>query len=198
MMRIIAGRFRRRNLLTRSGLVTRPITDRVKETLFQRLGDVVAGARVLDVFAGTGTLGLEALSRQAASVVFVEKDRQAIELLRKNVDRLGIEDDVLCWRADAERCSFRPKNCENLFPYELIFFDPPYRMARWIVPGEVLYRSLERIARDDVSAESATLVFRAPVHTDFQLPPVWSLDWDFQMSSMNLQCYRKTGGPAVA
>ena len=88
-MRIIAGRFRRRNLLTRSGLVTRPITDRVKETLFERLGDAVIDARVLDVFAGTGTLGLEALSREAASVVFVEKDRQAVGSPRNVLFRRG-------------------------------------------------------------------------------------------------------------
>ena len=197
-MRIIAGRFRRRNLLTRSGLVTRPITDRVRETLFQRLGDVVGEARVLDVFAGTGTLGLEALSRHAASVVFIEKDRQAVDLLRKNVDRLGIEDSELCWQVDAERCSFRPKNRDELFPYDLIFFDPPYRLVPRILPGAMLYRSLERIARESVSAEAATLVFRVPLHAHFELPPVWDLDWEFRMSSMNLFCYRKSGGTTIA
>lgn len=191
-MRIIAGRFRRRTLLSRPGLVTRPITDRVKETLFQRLGDRVEAACVLDVFAGTGTLGLEALSREAASVVFVEKDRQAVDLLRKNVQRLGLEEHVLCWQVDAERCSFRPRNRDELFPYNLIFFDPPYRLASRILPGAPLYRSLERIARETVSAEDAVLVFRAPVHASFELPPVWVPDWNFEMSNMNLLCYRKS------
>lgn len=196
-MRIIAGRFRRRNLLTRSGLVTRPITDRVKETLFERLGDVVIDARVLDVFAGTGTLGLEALSREAASVVFVEKDRQAVDLLKKNVEKLAIEESVLCWQVDAQRSSFRPKNRDELFPYDLVFFDPPYRLASRIQPGAPLYRSLERIARDDVSVDDATLVFRAPIQAEFELPPAWVPEWDFRMSGMNLISYRKSGGTTV-
>ena len=196
-MRIIAGRFRRRNLLTRSGLVTRPITDRVKETLFERLGDVVIDARVLDVFAGTGTLGLEALSREAASVVFVEKDRQAVDLLKKNVEKLAIEENVLCWPVDAQRSSFRPRNRDELFPYDLVFFDPPYRLASRIHPGAPLYRSLERIARDDISVDDAALVFRAPIQAAFELPPVWVPEWDFRMSGMKLIRYRKSGGMTV-
>jgi 16S rRNA (guanine966-N2)-methyltransferase len=197
-MRIIAGRFRRRNLLTRSGLVTRPITDRVKETLFERLGEAVIDARVLDVFAGTGTLGLEALSREAASVVFVEKDRQAVDLLRKNVEKLAIEESVLCWQVDAQRSSFRPKNRDELLPYDLVFFDPPYRFVSYIQPGAPLYRSLERIARENVTSAEATLVFRAPIQAKFELPPVWVPEWDFRMSGMNLIRYRKSEGTTVA
>lgn len=197
-MRIIAGHFRRRNLLSRPGLVTRPITDRVKETLFQRLGDCVSGARVLDVFAGTGTLGLEALSRGAAGVVFVEKDRQAVELLRKNVRHLDVEANVLCWQADAARCSYRPRNRDELLPFDLVFFDPPYRLVQHIAPGAPLYRSLERIARETVTSERAVLVFRAPVRTEFEFPPVWGPQWEFQMSNMNMICYRKSDGTPPA
>src|ERR687895_355607 len=98
-MRIIAGRFRRRQLAAAPGTTTRPLTDRVKEHLFQRLG-AFDGERVLDVFAGTGTIGLEALSRGARTAVFVERDHKAFELLRKNVAALGVTDETLCWRAD--------------------------------------------------------------------------------------------------
>ena len=90
-MRIVAGRLKRRKLRTNPGLVTRPITDRAKEMLFDRLG-TFDGERVADVFAGTGTIGLEALSRGASRVVFVEQDRLAHELLRENVAALGVED----------------------------------------------------------------------------------------------------------
>ena len=75
-MRIVAGKFRRRKLFANPGLKTRPITDRVKESLFERLSGELEGKRIADVFAGTGTLGLEALSRGAKSVVFIESDRR--------------------------------------------------------------------------------------------------------------------------
>ena len=78
-MRIIAGEFRRRRLLVNSGLTTRPMTDRIKEIFFERIQDRLAGRRIADVFAGTGPLGLEALSRGAKSAVFFESDRKAYE-----------------------------------------------------------------------------------------------------------------------
>ena len=99
-MRIIAGEFRRRKLLASPGLTTRPITDRVKETLFERIGEDLVDRKVADIFAGTGSLGLEALSRGAKSVVFIESDRRGHELLRQNVATLGVEDRTLCWRTD--------------------------------------------------------------------------------------------------
>ena len=100
-MRIIAGEFRHRTLLANPGNTTRPILDRVKESLFARIENRLVGARVADVFSGTGTLGFEAISRGAASVVFVESDRKAQELLRKNVAALKLEDRTLCWATDA-------------------------------------------------------------------------------------------------
>ena len=84
-MRIVAGKYRRRKLAAKQGTTTRPITDRVKVALFARLQNRLEGARVADIFSGTGTLGLEALSRGAASVVFIENDHRAWELLRENV-----------------------------------------------------------------------------------------------------------------
>ena len=126
-MRIIRGRFGRRKLLSNPGDTTRPITDKVKESLFEYLEDELQGARVADIFAGTGTIGLESLSRGATSIVFFERDRKAVELLRKNVATLKIEDETLCWATDVMKTSFRPKNCEGMTPFDIAFFDPPSR-----------------------------------------------------------------------
>jgi 16S rRNA (guanine966-N2)-methyltransferase len=191
-VRIVAGRFRRRTLLTNPGMVTRPITDRVKEMLFERLTNDLEEARVADVFAGTGTLGLEALSRGAKSVVFVESDRRAHELLQANVAKLGVESETLCWRADVMRCSYRPKGMPDFLPYDVIFFDPPYRLVPFIQPGDSLYKSLERLARSDVSSAQALLVFRTPEESEFKLPPAWSISSTLEVSRMSIYLAQKS------
>jgi 16S rRNA (guanine966-N2)-methyltransferase len=121
-VRIIAGDLRGRILVAPPGLATRPMLDRVREALFSILGDLVPGARVLDLFAGSGSLGLEALSRGAASVRFVESDPRAFAALRKNVEALVAErESVELLRGDAlEPSSF----CAA----DLAFFDPPYAL----------------------------------------------------------------------
>ncbi|MEX0700930.1 MAG: RsmD family RNA methyltransferase [Planctomycetales bacterium] len=193
-MRIVAGKYRRRKLRTNPGLVTRPITDRAKELLFENLGGELPPLRVADVFAGTGTLGLEALSRGAASVVFIESDRKAHALLEENVRMLGIEDEALCWRADVFRCSFRPKGVESLLPYDLVFFDPPYRMVPDIAPGSPLYKSLERLAREGVTSPGAELILRTPIRTEFELPPQWVRHDALGISNMEMHRFRKGPG----
>ncbi len=190
-MRIIAGQFRRRRLLTVPGLTTRPMTDRVKETLFERIEESVRNARVADVFAGTGTLGLESLSRGAQSVVFFEQDRVAADLLRQNVETLGVEDRTVCWQTDAVRTSFRPQTHLDVLPYDLIFFDPPYKLAEKLQPGSPLMRALERLARPDISAPDARLALRVPEHCRFTVPDAWTPDWTLSMSSMEVHMYTK-------
>jgi 16S rRNA (guanine966-N2)-methyltransferase len=189
-MRIIAGRFRRRQLAAAPGTTTRPLTDRVKEHLFQRLGSFDR-ERVLDVFAGTGTIGLEALSRGAASAVFVERDHKAFELLRKNVATLGVMDETLCWRADVLRCSFRPKGRDEFLPYDRIFFDPPYAIADQVREGTPLYRSLQRLGREGVAADGAELVLRVPIRQEVTVPPVWRLDELLTLGGMAIHRLRK-------
>lgn len=191
-MRIVAGRFRHRKLLTSPGMTTRPITDRVKEIIFERLSPDLEEARVADVFAGTGTLGLEALSRGAKSVVFIEDDKTAYELLLTNVKKLGVESETLCWRADVMRCSFRPKGVPDLLPFDVIFFDPPYRLVPYIQPGDSLYKSLERLARSDVSSAEVLMVFRTPQEAEFTLPPAWRIEKTWDISSMNIHLVRKS------
>lgn len=132
-MRIIAGRFRSRKLHSpKDDSTTRPIPDRVKESIFSILRGNTEGASVLDCFAGTGSIGLEALSRGASRVVFVERDRKAADLLERNIETLEAQEECEIVRADAlgpaalARC---PK------PVDLVFFDPPYPLVldpeRW-------------------------------------------------------------------
>ncbi len=128
-MRVIAGLFRGRKLEAPPGEVTRPITDRVKETLFNILGHRLAipgqlpGLDVLDLFAGPGSLGIEALSRGARSCVFVERDRQALRCLRQNIAHFEI-DAVCTILADNAWTMRLPQRNAG---FGLIFVDPPYR-----------------------------------------------------------------------
>jgi 16S rRNA (guanine966-N2)-methyltransferase len=121
-LRVVAGEFRGRRLRAPRGTATRPTSDRVREALFSILGDV-SGLRVLDLYAGSGALAIEALSRGAASAVLVESDRRALDAIRANLEPLaGVEArverrDALAWlRASSER-------------FDLVLLDPPYSSA---------------------------------------------------------------------
>jgi 16S rRNA (guanine966-N2)-methyltransferase len=185
-MRIIAGRFRRRKLLTNPGNTTRPIIDRAKVILFDRIRDWLPGARVADLFSGTGTLGLEALSRGAISCVFAERDHRAYELLRQNVNDLGAADEALCWRVDLARCSFLPKGDIAWTPYNVIFFDPPYSTAQEIGPGETWYRCLQRLSRPTLSLAGTLLILRVPKEANPVLPPAWVMREELEIASMRI------------
>ena len=121
-MRIIAGQLKGRRLTAPQGLDVRPTSDRLRETLFNVLADTVSGARVLDGFAGTGALGLEALSRGAASAVFVEQNERAMKSLTRNIDHCGVKDSCAIIRGD-----FRAVRIPQA-PFDLILLDPPYRI----------------------------------------------------------------------
>ncbi|MFN0196884.1 MAG: 16S rRNA (guanine(966)-N(2))-methyltransferase RsmD [Planctomycetaceae bacterium] len=195
-VRIIAGEFRRRKLLTNPGLTTRPITDRVKEILFSRLEHELVDKRVADIFSGTGTLGFESLSRGAAGVVFIELDHKAFELLQHNVQMLKVEDRSLCWRADVFRCSFRPEGVPHLLPFDIVFFDPPYKMASEIKPGLPLYKSLIRLARPDVTSAEALMIVRTSEGLELTVPDVWILEEKATYSTMDISIFRKSSEPA--
>ena len=121
-MRIIAGAFRGRKLQAPEGMATRPTADRVRETLFSmltsRLGSF-EGLRVADLFAGSGALGLEALSRGAAFACFVEHDRRALDAIRGNIEALGVEDRTQLLARSALALPLAE-------PFDLLFADPPY------------------------------------------------------------------------
>lgn len=193
-MQIVAGRFRHRRLETNAGDTTRPLLTRVKVSLFDRLERELAGCRIADICSGTGTIGLEALSRGAKGVVFFEQDAQAFELLRRNIRTLGVQSETVTWRTDITKCSFRPKDADDFLPFDLIFFDPPYRHLETMRPGTMLYRSLVRLAKPTVSAPGAKLLVRCATHTVLQLPPAWTLGERLDYSSMSIHIFVKTPG----
>ena len=126
-MRIIAGRFRGAKLTAPKDDAVRPTSDRVREALFNVLahgveGLEIEGARVLDLFAGTGALGLEALSRGARYCLFIEQSASARGLLRRNVETLQLTGATRIWRRDATKLG----PAGNLEPFDLMFLDPPY------------------------------------------------------------------------
>lgn len=172
---------------------TRPIAARMKEYLFERLCNVVPGCKVLDVFAGTGTIGLEALSRGAESVIFIEQDHRAFDILKKNIAKIGVEEETMTWRANVLRCSFVPKGVDELLPYDLIFFDPPYPMVPGMKAGDPLYKSLKRLAKETVSSPEVTMIFRTGRRIEFDMPPEWELEETLSVSSSTMYIYRKQG-----
>jgi 16S rRNA (guanine966-N2)-methyltransferase len=146
-VRVVAGQWRGRRLQAPPGAATRPTSDRVREALFSILGGRVTDARVLDLFAGSGALGIEALSRGAAEVTFVDSDPAAIRAVRANLAALGADAEVR--RADARR--FLGSASAAARQYDLVFLDPPYRLARDL--GDVLTAALP-----SVLAPGATVV----------------------------------------
>jgi 16S rRNA (guanine966-N2)-methyltransferase len=126
-MRIVAGKFRGASIEAPKGSATRPTTDKVRQALFNVLEHGAPrfefeGARVLDLFAGSGALGLEALSRGARFALFVEDDSAARAAIRRNVETLGLTGVTKIWRRDATRLG----EAGTLQPFDLIFCDPPY------------------------------------------------------------------------
>lgn len=120
-MRVIAGEFRSRKLKTLPGLTTRPTPDRLRETMFNILTPRIAGLAFLDAYAGTGAVGIEALSRGAASAIFVEKNRAAVEVIRENLRTLGIEKRAEVYAGKAAWVLER-------LAADIVFLDPPYEL----------------------------------------------------------------------
>jgi len=158
-MRIIAGEFRSRRIESPpEGSTTRPIPDRVRESVFGLLrGHFEDGARVFDAFAGTGVIGLEAISRGAAWCVFVEKDRRVGKVLRRNIASLGVEDRCEVFEGDALGAGALAR-CPR--PVDVAFFDPPYALARDALGWRRLRAQLEQMV--ERLADDGFLVLRTP------------------------------------
>jgi 16S rRNA (guanine966-N2)-methyltransferase len=138
-MRIIAGEKRGHTIEAPTGRGTRPTSDRVRENIFNILGPVDE-ANVLDLYAGSGAMGLEALSRGAASAVFVERDQQAVRTIERNLDKLRLRGTVLRQDAVAALAAEKRK-------YDLVFVDPPYEMYSDLEPQ--LARYLPSVLTED-------------------------------------------------
>jgi 16S rRNA (guanine(966)-N(2))-methyltransferase RsmD len=135
-MRIIAGSLRSRSLEAPPGLNTRPTSDRLRETLFNVLAPRIVGAVFLDLYAGSGAVGMEALSRGAAQVECVERAPAALKILRGNLEKLGLTAGfhihaaaVATWMRRASSADPKPERREEPARYEIVFLDPPYDAA---------------------------------------------------------------------
>ncbi|MBQ9632790.1 MAG: 16S rRNA (guanine(966)-N(2))-methyltransferase RsmD [Lachnospiraceae bacterium] len=158
-MRVIAGSRRSIPLATLPTKKVRPTTDRIKETLFNMLGDSLRGIRFLDMFAGSGQIGIEALSRGAAYATFVESDRQAVSCIRGNLEKTRFVDSSRIIPSDCRAAI--PRLAEEE-PFEVIFMDPPYQM-------EGVEELLASIANEHILSEDGILILEADVKT--QLSP---------------------------
>jgi len=162
-MRVIAGKARRRILKTMEGLNTRPTTDRIKETLFNMLSFEIEGSRFLDLFSGSGAIGIEALSRGAREAVFVENNRKAIDCIRDNLRTTGLEEDALVIPSDAVSAIRRMGKKEE--PFDLIFMDPPYGKE---LEKEVLYAMSEY---PSLFHEDTLIIVESDLKTEFSYLP---------------------------
>lgn len=164
-MRVIAGEFKGRRLVTAKGLETRPILDRVKESLFSILTQEIPNTRVLDLFCGSGTLAIESLSRGASSAVMVDISRRARVAAERNIVTLGIEDRIELIGGDACRAIRKLAGREERF--DLIFVDPPYFKG---FAGPVL----ATIREGNVLADRGLLVLR---HHKKEVPEENAAGW---------------------
>lgn len=122
-MRVIAGKYRGMILKTREGLKTRPTLDNVKEAMFNIIGFKIYNSVVLDLFSGSGALGIEALSRGAKEVIFNDADKEAITYIKDNLERLKVEESYKIYNLDYKECLNRINK-----PIDIILLDPPYKL----------------------------------------------------------------------
>ncbi|MDY3917831.1 MAG: 16S rRNA (guanine(966)-N(2))-methyltransferase RsmD [Candidatus Limivivens sp.] len=156
-MRVIAGKARSLPLKTIPGMDTRPTTDRIKETLFNMLQSELCEARFLDLFAGSGAIGIEALSRGAKEAVFVESSRRAADCIRQNLAFTRLASQATVLNTDAESAL---KSLEGKGSFDLIFMDPPYNH---LLEKQVL----EYLAHSSLADEHTLIVVEASLETDF-------------------------------
>lgn len=156
-MRVIAGKARRTQLKTIEGMETRPTTDRIKETLFNMISHGLCDCKFLDLFAGSGGIGIEALSRGAEKAVFVEKNPKAATCIRENLKLTKMESQGEVLVTDVISALRR---LEGQHVFEYVFMDPPYNQ---LLEKQVL----EYLAESDLLAEDALLIVEASLETDF-------------------------------
>ena len=180
-MRVITGSARGRRLKELEGLETRPTTGKVKEALFSVIQFDIEGRRVLDLFAGTGQLVIEALSRGAECAVFVERRRDALQVIRENLEACGMTDKARVVNGDA--MSYL-KSGEK---FDLIFLDPPYASG-------LLEQALEEIVRFDICRRHGIIV--AESAADKTLPPLagpYALYREYRYGKIKLTVYHRDG-----
>ena len=179
-MRVISGKARGVSLKTPNGVLTRPTADRVKEAMFSIIQFDLPGAMVLDLFGGTGQLGIEALSRGAVKAVFVDQDRNACNLIRENLKRTKLDGDGTVIQSDY--LSFLRTTREK---FNIILLDPPYA-------EEFLENSLKMITEIDILQSSGIIVCERPLDKALSLEfSGFSRSKDYKYGNTLLAIYRK-------
>jgi 16S rRNA (guanine(966)-N(2))-methyltransferase RsmD len=170
--RIIAGEAGGRRLAVPAGEAVRPTSDRVKEAVFSALGaGRLVGARVLDLYAGSGALGLEALSRGAAEALFVDRDHAAVQAIRTNIETLGFSDRTVLRQASAAKVLSGPRPGDA---FDLVLLDPPYD-----TPAADVEHVLRLLVEGEWVAPDATVVVeRAAGSAPLDWPARWGSTWD--------------------
>ena len=181
-MRIISGSARGRRLKELQGMDTRPTTDKVKEALFNIIQFDIEGRQVLDLFGGTGQLGLEALSRGAERCTFTDQRREAAALIRENIKACGFQDQTHVVQGDA--ISFL-SGCREKF--DLIFLDPPYA-------ADLLEQALTAIASFDICREHGIIVAESAADKVLpELPAPYRLYREYRYGKIRLSVYHRSG-----
>lgn len=155
-MRVIAGKARSLPLKTLEGLDTRPTTDRIKETLFNMLQPGIGGSMFLDLFSGSGAIGIEAISRGAGKAYFVENSKKACECIHDNLKFTRLEDAAIVMECDV-LTAIRRLSGRELF--DIIFMDPPYN-------HDFEKQVLSELKNSDIADEYTTIIFEASLETD--------------------------------
>ncbi len=179
-MRVITGSARGKRLKELPGMDTRPTTDRVKEGLFNAIQFDLEGRRVLDLFAGTGQLGIEALSRGAAWCDFVDCSAAAIGVVRENVRGCRMEERAAFFQKD-----FLAFLSAAKAPYGVVFLDPPYRSG-------ALERAILRLGEIDIVAGNGIIVCEAPAGPPVPVPPgPWERGRDYRYGKIGVTVFRR-------
>lgn len=179
-LRIIGGSLRGSKLAVADLEGLRPTPDRVRETLFNWLAPFIDGARCLDLFAGTGALGIEALSRGASRVDFIERDAQLAQTLRDNLARLK-QESTRVRHADAlAALGEKPER-----PYDIVFVDPPFALNLWDSAARLLESG-------EWLAPHALIYIESPVEQALDLPPAWQLHREGRAGAVRYALYRRS------
>ncbi|MCD7802625.1 MAG: 16S rRNA (guanine(966)-N(2))-methyltransferase RsmD [Clostridiales bacterium] len=179
-MRVITGTARGRRLGELKGEETRPTTDQVKEGVFNVIQFDIEGRRALDLFAGTGQLGIECLSRGAASCLFVDQRREAVALIRQNLKHTGLEAGARVVQGEALRCLKSQRE-----PFHLIFLDPPY-------DTDLLENALKTIADIDILSENGIIICESRVEKELPaLSAPYRKDRTYRYGKIKVTLYRK-------
>ncbi len=185
-MRVIAGELRGKKLSQPSGRDIRPTSDKMRESVFNILGEQVKQARVLDLFAGTGALGIEALSRGAASAVFLDKSVPAVRLIEKNLALCGLSDTARIFKWDISRTLY---GLRSVGPFDLVFLDPPYGK-------NLLPLAIHHLMQARVLVKNAILVAEHGFDESLKQPPEWVL-FDQRRYGKSLVSFLEYGMDAI-